>query len=569
MSVCAQDVSNSPSIQWSLTPRGVLNITGNGAMKNYAVGETPWYSMRDNIKTIIIDEGVTSIGSCAFADCKHLSFIVFSQSLQRIENRAFYNCGEIASITIPQNVVQIGSEAFSKCTSLQRIVLPAHLEEIADGLFDKCTALSAVSIPNNVTRIGTRAFASCKALQDCIIPLGVTSIGSAAFAECTALKDIIVPDTVKRIESETFYKCSQLERAVLGNSIQYIGDEAFCKCSRLANFYCLSLTVPKVEGDPFCNKGKKVTMWVLNTRYFSMHEYWKTFQLKGEDKDEPYIEPEEEEPVAEPAPEPTPEPALKNNAYTITASNLNVRKAASPQAASVGSVHRGDTVYIEDIENETWGKILYKGQTAYVSTKFLQKIEEGTLIPAPNVTEVVTMQQPIVVSTQTTTPTDTASTVDNKPKTSQFEMYYEFLSVAVGKAKGSKVGCNLGGDFQLGMRSASKRNFIGVGVGLHAYIIGGGGYLYMPMYATDKFYLTVGRPTNLVLDVALGGYVNLMYRDPNGDDHAGDGGGFFMRTGVAFDYHDSWQIGAGYQMFFEKDVEYAVHAGYIKLVFRF
>ena len=87
------------NLTWTLTDDGVLTISGTGAMTDYtSTSNAPWYSKRTDIKSAVIESGVTSIG-----------------------NYAFYNCSSLTSITIPDGVTSIGGGAFEGCSSLTNV----------------------------------------------------------------------------------------------------------------------------------------------------------------------------------------------------------------------------------------------------------------------------------------------------------------------------------------------------------------------------------------------------------------------------------------------------------------
>ena len=121
---------------------GTLTIQGSGAMKdNSSESSVPWYSYRTNIKTVIIEDGVTSIG-----------------------RDAFYGCSGLTSVTIPNSVTSIGEYAFYYCKGLTSATIPNSVTSIGNGIFWGCSGLTSVTIPNSVTSIGYGAFSSCSSL---------------------------------------------------------------------------------------------------------------------------------------------------------------------------------------------------------------------------------------------------------------------------------------------------------------------------------------------------------------------------------------------------------------------
>ena len=177
------------NLTWDLTD-GVLTISGRGAMDDFDWDSTPWYDYSLSITSVIIGEGVTSIGSYAFSGCDHLTSVTIPNSVTSIGNSTFYHCISLTSVTIPNSVTSIGNYAFSGCSGLTSVTIGNNVTSIGDYAFYECSRLTAVTIPNNVTSIGSYAFAYCSSLTSVTIPNSVTSIGFAAFRSCSSLTSI-------------------------------------------------------------------------------------------------------------------------------------------------------------------------------------------------------------------------------------------------------------------------------------------------------------------------------------------------------------------------------------------
>lgn len=113
------------SANWELnTETYTLNITGSGNMTDWTYSSNaPWYSNRANIKTVIIADGITSLGSYAFYNCTKLTNITIPDSLTSIGGSAFSDCSLLTEITLPKNVALIKLQAFKNCNSLQKIYI--------------------------------------------------------------------------------------------------------------------------------------------------------------------------------------------------------------------------------------------------------------------------------------------------------------------------------------------------------------------------------------------------------------------------------------------------------------
>jgi hypothetical protein len=62
-----------------------------------------------------------------------------------IEDRTFSNCSSLTSIVIPEGVKSIGREAFYHCTSLTSVTIPSSVTRIGDRAFDNCTGLQKLN----------------------------------------------------------------------------------------------------------------------------------------------------------------------------------------------------------------------------------------------------------------------------------------------------------------------------------------------------------------------------------------------------------------------------------------
>ncbi len=166
------------NVNWTLDSDGVLTISGKGKMDDYVSNTSPFYN-RNDIISVVIKSGVTSIGSTAF-----------------------YECDNLTSVTIPNSVTSIGVGVFVHCSSLASITIPSSITSIDKGAFFGCTSLKSVTIPGSVTSIGEQAFLGCFSLTSIIIPNSVNSIGELAFYDCYRLTSVTIPQSVTQIGKE-------------------------------------------------------------------------------------------------------------------------------------------------------------------------------------------------------------------------------------------------------------------------------------------------------------------------------------------------------------------------------
>ena len=248
-------ISVGAKLSWSLS-YGTLTISGNGAMNDfnystshpYTTKESPWYSARASIKRVVINSGVTSIGSSAFFGCSSLTSVTIPNSVTNIGDSAFYNCTGLTSVTIPNSVTSIENKTFYNCSSLTSVTIGNSVTSIGYQAFEGCSGLTSVTIPNSVTSIGYRAFYGCGSLTSVTIGNSVTSIGFKAFFGCSRLTALTIPNSVTSIGDEAFSRCSGLTSVTIGNSVTSIGEWAFTRCSGLTGELVIPNSVTSI-GD--------------------------------------------------------------------------------------------------------------------------------------------------------------------------------------------------------------------------------------------------------------------------------------------------------------------------------
>ena len=211
-------------VTWQLTENTddsstyTLKISGSGAMEDFPFGSyQPWYSFHDQITSVVVSPGVTSIGQCAFSRFAKLTHVDIADSVISIGWDAFYYCSSLTNITIPQSVTYIGPLAFFHCTNLSSITLSNNITSIGSSAFEDCTNLTSITIPGSVTSIGLAAFCNCTKLTSITIPDSVTTIDLEAFKNCSSLTSITIPGSVTSIGPYVFDGCTSL------NDIRYSG----------------------------------------------------------------------------------------------------------------------------------------------------------------------------------------------------------------------------------------------------------------------------------------------------------------------------------------------------------
>ena len=234
---------------------GEVVISGIGEMYGYD-DESPFYN--SSIKSVVIKDGVTSIGSYTFSYCRDLKSVTIPNSITSIGKYAFSYCSGLTSANISDLTSWCRIDFFSASSN------PLCY---AKKLYINDNLVTDLEIPESVTSIGIYAFYNCTGLTSVTIPESVTSIGDWAFRNCSGLTqinwnaesvsdfcedshvfygagllgmDVVFGDNVKKIPDYIFYVSDssyrpKIESVTIGNSVISIGDYAFLGCDGLTS----------------------------------------------------------------------------------------------------------------------------------------------------------------------------------------------------------------------------------------------------------------------------------------------------------------------------------------------
>ena len=243
------------NLTWTLDGDGTLTISGTGAMENYDLisdngsykTSAPWGECYSSITSVVINDGITSIGGYAFRGCSSLTSVTIPHGVTSIGDSAFSGCSSLTSVTIPDSVTSIGYYAFSGCSSLTSVTIPDSVTSIGYAAFRGCSSLTSVTIPDSVTSIGGWAFYGCSKIKvvnyDGNIEswLGIDFVddgsnpcdGSALYFNGELVTNAVIPDSITSIKNWSFYGCSSLTSVTIGNGVRSIGVRAFYNCRML------------------------------------------------------------------------------------------------------------------------------------------------------------------------------------------------------------------------------------------------------------------------------------------------------------------------------------------------
>ncbi len=272
----------------------------------------------NNLLSIKINEGITSIGDFAFSMCGNLTDISLPDSLIYVGDSAFYGCPlkynvyekakylgnsnnnyvvlisaensmAMTSCSINKSTKIIYDLAFKGCSSLISVSIPNGVVAIGDGTFSDCSKLTEISIPNSIINIGDSAFYGCNALQyneynnamylgnssnnyvvlvkaknksitSCTINSATKIIYEAAFQGCKSLQAVTFPAGLISIKDKAFNNCN-LKSVSISDKVNYIGASAFCNCSSL-NSVTIGKGVTSIGDNAFsgCSNLKSITI---------------------------------------------------------------------------------------------------------------------------------------------------------------------------------------------------------------------------------------------------------------------------------------------------------------------
>lgn len=252
-----QNGSLTSQISWSYSSSGVLSIKGIGATPDFEKGvDVPWKKKTNEIRSIEIENGITTLGVGLFYDLPKLEKVSLADSVTQIKADCFSGCDRLESVLLSENLTQIGDFAFSYCANLKSITFPDGLQSIGAGSFSYCINLSELTSGGSVCFVGKDAFLGTAWLNnqtsnavylDTVlvkilpqesesiqldVPYGITYIAESAAKNLKSLHFINVPATLQSIGDRAF--CGSGIRCIrLNENLQTVGNDVFSDCDHL------------------------------------------------------------------------------------------------------------------------------------------------------------------------------------------------------------------------------------------------------------------------------------------------------------------------------------------------
>ena len=276
------------------------------------------FSGCSGLTSISISNGVTSIGECAFSNCTGLKSVVIGNYVESIDTQAFMECSGLESITFSNSVKTVSFAAFGSCNNLSAVhiqditswcninfesqtsnplyfakhlymdgveisdlVIPNGVKAIGSYVFYGYINLVSVHFPNTLTSIGDHAFSNCNRLSSVTIPNSVTSMEEGVFSYCYELKSVEISNSLSTIASGTFSNCKNLTTINIPNSITSIEYASFTGCTSLTSIF-IPNSVTYIGSHCFngCSNLKSVTL-SNNLNSLGSYAFWQCTSLSS------------------------------------------------------------------------------------------------------------------------------------------------------------------------------------------------------------------------------------------------------------------------------------------------
>lgn len=294
-----------------------LICSGDGDMPLFGESpeDKPWYGYQQQVKHIVIGEGITSIAYAAFEGFCQLKTVSLPEGLEYIHSEAFAETS-LSAVTFPRSLSVLDSEAF-RDTRLTHVELGPNVEyatrafvdiptlkdfyvdpdnpylaSVDGALYDKglttllfypanvdhitlpstVTTLSfsafqgtqceEIILPDHVTSIDNLTFSYSPALRKVTLPAKLTTLPFAAFYNCTGLEEVVVGSKLREIEGCVFFGCASLRSITFHRHLRSLDSYAFYDCHQLSEITCYAENAPDINSFSFASMPQAGTLTV-------------------------------------------------------------------------------------------------------------------------------------------------------------------------------------------------------------------------------------------------------------------------------------------------------------------
>lgn len=243
------------------------------------------------LESIILPEGLETIGNSAFQSCSRLGSIVIPSTVTKIDKYAFYNAfrasGE-TTVTIADAACSIGQGAFYYC-NMSAIDLGSHVISIGSDAFASLSRTDSIIVPNSCTHLAPRAFCYNYngRLKKVHLPAGLDTIRDELLHGCTGLRELNIPPSVVYIGEMALAELSSVTELTLPASLTHLGPWALGDCTRINKMTSLAAVPPQACDNTFDGMNASLTLTVPcgSMEAYRTDIYWSHFQNIEEDCD--------------------------------------------------------------------------------------------------------------------------------------------------------------------------------------------------------------------------------------------------------------------------------------------
>ena len=250
------------NITWALEGSSdsgyTIRISGSGDTPGYDyTSDIPWYSHINEIKSVIVEDGITGLGKASFYKSTSIQSVKIADSVRSIGDLCFFRNGSLEKIELGNGLTSIGEAAFS-VSNLKKVSLPAgitrieadtfygckqlesinleHVKSIGRRAFYFCSNLSGINLSADIEQLEYAAFRGCSSIDKVNIGSKLSELNEQVFAECSSLKEIYIPDNITAIQRGAFYECTALGQVTGAKNVEVLGEMAFNSAKALKTY---------------------------------------------------------------------------------------------------------------------------------------------------------------------------------------------------------------------------------------------------------------------------------------------------------------------------------------------